>query len=661
MTGVYLRRFVRGLGLAAVALLLLHTNPYAQTCDDWEWVRPSPQGNPLYGACYANGWFYGVGARGAIVRSPDGLTWEHIPAPDAERLNDIAWCGTYYAAVGWDGVILRSTDGAAWEAVHSEPYWCLNTIASNGSLAVAASSGRLLTSSDGYSWTESSYEYGFYDLIWTGVQFVGAGSYGRFHTSTDGLSWTLHTIEGATTFDAVAWSGTTYVFVENDGVVWVSDDLETWESHTLDTTDYLQINDVIWTGGSFYAVSDRRFSPQAGGDPYWAILSSGDGVAWTPHLIPDEMPLRALAAGEGRIVAVGYERADSRNVCAILSSEDGEVWTNHVEYEDFSFERLLWTGAEYRALGYRATGNYDDRGRYVASSPDGETWSFLPLPDEWWQPNGLIWDGSQYVIVGWNSYDGRSLIATSPDGVDWTERHGGIQNMIFRDVSWNGDSYVCVGEFLGSASSGGVIYHSPDGLDWREATADNTYPVRSVDWGGAHYVALGGEVSYKGWSQIIQTSKHGAEWTVQYENIYPDEKGYSELTDAAWNGSLYVAVGRAGEVRISPNGHTWTEPEEDLQVELCSVIWAGDRFLGVGESGSILTTEDPTRCFCRRRCGAALRRTPAPGSSETGRPGPIRAPFIPIRRRGFTTPPSPSKTEPETRWWTTRSRSRSRP
>lgn len=83
------------------------------------------------------------------------------------------------------------------------------------------------------------------------------------------------------------------------------------------------------------------------------------------------------------------------------------------------------------------------------------------------------------------------------------------------------------------------------------------------------------------------------EWTTVYTNREPARGGVPILTDVAWNGDIFVAVG--GRLVSSRDGETWTVSSSDDLVEYGGpnrVVWNGTRFVAVGGNGVILHSDD---------------------------------------------------------------------
>lgn len=69
---------------------------------------------------------------------------------------------------------------------------------------------------------------------------------------------------------------------------------------------------------------------------------------------------------------------------------------------------------------------------------------------------------------------------------------------------------------------------------------------------------------------------------------------HANLSGVVWSGSQFVAVGYAGTIVTSPDGHTWTTQTSGTSNDLSGVAWSGSRseFVAVGKAGTILTSPD---------------------------------------------------------------------
>jgi hypothetical protein len=63
---------------------------------------------------YGNGLFVAVGLGGAILTSPDGVSWTLRRPRDEQRLHGVTYGNGLFVAVGGGGTILTSPDGVSW-------------------------------------------------------------------------------------------------------------------------------------------------------------------------------------------------------------------------------------------------------------------------------------------------------------------------------------------------------------------------------------------------------------------------------------------------------------------------------------------------------------------------------------------------------------------
>ena len=91
----------------------------AETCG-WEWVNPSPPRADIYRLKHETSTFVGVGARGTIIRSSDGYTWDLVDSGVTGNLYGVDWGAGFFVAVGEDSIV-RSTAGHDWETVYTYP------------------------------------------------------------------------------------------------------------------------------------------------------------------------------------------------------------------------------------------------------------------------------------------------------------------------------------------------------------------------------------------------------------------------------------------------------------------------------------------------------------------------------------------------------------
>jgi hypothetical protein len=151
----------------------------------------------------------------------------------------------------------------------------------------------------------------------------------------------------------------------------------------------------------------------------------------------------------------------------------------------------------------------------------------------------------------WVAVGGGSVIATSPNGKDWTSviSQGGSSGEIYYgySVAYNGTNrWVAVG-----SSSGSKLATSTDSITWTQI-AFNAYGgltgnVFDVAYANGRWVAVGA-------GSIIASSTNGTSWTAS-----TTKGGITQGSAVAYGNGLWIVVGSGSAIATSTNGTAWTE------------------------------------------------------------------------------------------------------
>lgn len=264
------------------------------------------------------------------AQAHSGVTWmSNLSTVDG--MNGVAWFGSQWIAVG-GGTLSTSPDGHTWTSdLELDPQGTiqpgLNGVAGSDSLWVAVGSGLdhtsgspsplILTSTDRFFWTPHfpvTSNPIFFNMIlsgvaWSGSHWVAVGDNGLILMSPDGHTWTLQASGTSKTLSGVAWSGSRWVVV-GEKCILTSPDGHTWASQSPPYS----LSGVAWSGSQWVAVG------------IGVILTSLDGLTWTPQ--PSVSPnafLNGVAGSNSRWVAVGGNPQGTESI--ILTSSDGHTWT----------------------------------------------------------------------------------------------------------------------------------------------------------------------------------------------------------------------------------------------------------------------------------------------------------------------------------------------
>jgi hypothetical protein len=266
---------------------------------------------------------------------------------------------------------------------------------STSTLVAAATLFTFATPAFAITWTSRTTPStdGWGAIAYGGGQFVVVGvNTLAVATSTDGVNWTLGSNAGNNGWVSIAYGGGTYAAVSANG---------------LNRTEYSS-DGINWTysgvsSGTWSAVAYATSSFAAVGSN--EVISSTDGINWTPRTPADSSPYRGIAYGNGRLVAVGSS--------AVQTSDDGGItWTSRTPAENNTWNSVTYGGGQFVAVAGDGT-------HEVMTSPDGITWTARTAAAavSW---KSIAYGDGQYVAVGQDF--SQSPVMTSPDGVTWTQQ-----------------------------------------------------------------------------------------------------------------------------------------------------------------------------------------------------------------------------------------------
>ena len=155
----------------------------------------------------------------------------------------------------------------------------------------------------------------------TKVMFVTVGSSGTILTSSDGTSWTKRTSGTSEYLLEVTYGNGLFVTV-GWGTILTSSDGTTWTERTSGTSEYLR--GVTFGNGLFVTVS-------LGG----TILTSPDGNSWTIRTSGTYYSLYDVTYGNNKFVTVGWG--------TILTSSDGTSWDNRTSGTSIILEGVTYS------------------------------------------------------------------------------------------------------------------------------------------------------------------------------------------------------------------------------------------------------------------------------------------------------------------------------
>ncbi len=330
-------------------------------------------------------------------------------------------------------------------------------------------------------------------------------------------------------------------------------------------------------------------APSAPGPPIGAVWTSSNGTTWTrvPH---DDAVFRrawvsSVTAGGPRFVAVGTSvvvHGRTRDA-AVWTSPDGLTWSR-VSHDETVFGQaamydVTTGGPGFVAVGFDGPPQTVDGTAAVWTSPDGISWSRVPHdptvfePQEWM--SSVFAGGPGFVALGsrWHGpAEGSSTVMwTSPDGVTWSRVP--LDKAVFGDaevsgISAGGPGVVAVGEVGGDAA----VWTSADGTTWSRVAHDEAVFggaaetwMTSVARGGTGLVAVGGSSSGSGDRRaVVWTSPDGLTWSrVPHTEAIFGGRPEVEMTHVVVGEAGLVIIGVSGSVSEDYGATIWTATLED--------------------------------------------------------------------------------------------------
>jgi hypothetical protein len=217
-----------------------------------------------------------------------------------------------------------------------------------------------------------------------------------------------------------------------------------------------------------------------------------------------------------------------------------------------------------------------DAATRVTSSLDLSTWHGPDTMPTFDNGSGIAWESIAYspelglwVALGQGAAQPQHLIATSPDGITWTQRTSSAAG------TWNAVIWVADLNLFVAVGSGGLVQTSPDGITWTARTASQANDWRALAY--SHSLGLIVAVASNGTNRVM-TSPDGINWT----NRTAANAGF--WVGVAWSPSLakFCAIANSAGTQImhSTDGITWTNPSyTGISTFIWErIIWAGPSF-----------------------------------------------------------------------------------
>jgi hypothetical protein len=324
---------------------------------------------------------------------------------------------------------------------------------------------------DGYFiWNVANYFNDKY-IIYARDAFGGQNTYNL--ESPDGVTWSTIPVETYYGFFQIAYGNGTYIgarsglFISYDNVNFTQ--VDTGVDGSWQNVAY---GKGVFVAGNYYG---------GGLFPNY-IITSYDGLTWTPRVVPDGA-YRLVKFVNNTFLAISLSRI-------VLLSVDGIHWSEY-SYGWFQYQ---WTDVAYGNGTYVVSGyDWSQYGGYpFMVSLDGKTWtavsaSNVPVIDSWY---AVDFGNGIFIAVG-----KQGNIVTSSDGVHWTQQNapdpgfGGWQNVVhpppyFSSIvsTWSDELQIFLVAAVQDTKT--YVFTSQDGISFKNEGYFYTsvYPLTSLTW-----------------------------------------------------------------------------------------------------------------------------------------------------------------------------------
>ena len=530
-------------------ILLLASQATMAIESEWRLAVPFARTHVVDSLHWDGSRFWATGDAGSLLSSPDGRQWTRQDSHTDSRLHALATdAAGRHVAVGQAGAIVSDGGGGPWVPVRAQTSEDLRAVASDGGGFVAVGTrGAILQSPNGQDWSLRTYPAGIAvvtlrTVAWHAGRWLAAGAQGVMLESPDGLAWTPLQTGLSDDLTAMIWwqGGQRWLVTTARGDVLESPDGRNWQAHS---TGLARVLDAI------VPFANEVFVVGAQG----AVSHSADLLSWTvvPPPVPDD--LHAIAGNGSRLVAMGQDAIET------YSDDGGQSWQSIRPARD-DLHDVAWNGSQW----FVAVGG----GGTILRSRNGLDWSTVASPTPQ-RLHAVAWDDVAQAF--WAVGECGVLIKGSATGDSWSGINltGGCHNPPRADPPGSPSPRV----------AGNVSGKDLNGI----TVAGGTTASRIVgvgDWG------------------LVIDSADGVNWNWQAlqqvagGQFLPAVRP-QRLNAVAWNGLLYVAVGRQGTIVTSTDGQAWTARDSGTDAPLESVIWdAGSQHWFVTGEGVLLTSVD---------------------------------------------------------------------
>jgi len=463
-------------------------NTLAVSVDGINWTGKGKifniKGNDVY---YYNGIWVAVGedsdpTKCLAYSSDNGISWTYYGETLLITINAVVHNGLKWFAGGYLDTagkpVIISDDGINWTETPLHPYQLImvNTLCVDDSTMVVAAGKSQYNytyscyrTPNGLNWSSCGNVFSSHEEVVESINYInntwyacGASvSYDFSYSINIYTTWQrkIRIFQNAIYSISNDKNGNLYAFGSDDSINTIIkksiDKGQTWTTVTLT--------------GALSASSQTHIIVSK---PPETMRYSTDGSVWT-GLGTSIFDIECKKVEYNRIkyIAVG-----KGNVNTLAVSDDGINWTGKGKIFSSSGNDLSYYGGKWIAVGEDASYN-----KCVAYSTDnGDTWSYSvsdPTTPLKMTVNAIIRIQGKWIIGGCSGIFGinqgnKALLASSTDGINWTQVfNGGTNYITINSLAYDGAYYILAAGKGNQNNSYTSIYSTNGGSSWTNATS----------------------------------------------------------------------------------------------------------------------------------------------------------------------------------------------
>ena len=351
---------------------------------------------------------------------------------------------------------------------------------------------------------------------------------------------------------------------------------------------------VTYGNGLFVAVSS---------DGTNRVMTSPDGINWTARTAAAANSWRSVTYGNGLFVAVSSDGT-------AMSSYDGANWGASTT----SFNEILLT-VVYGNGKFVAGGSLDNR--YIYTSSDGINWnehyaSSLSLLEV----DQIAYGNGKFAAVNYNDEG----IATSIDGIVWTYHYADTGSVGYTSIAYGDGLFVS-----GSASSGGLVATSPDGIYWKIRNV----PVDTVStiYADGMFVAVGvNSVMTSGKQDLISVNNNntyqGGLKVYGASQFISDANSTTAFSVQGNTGAKLLNIDTINNIAILGQGSSLTgqlafaNSTNNNTISITPTVATANRSIFLPDADGTICLQNSTNCGFTTGSGTAVLLAPAVAQTD---------------------------------------------